>query len=149
MIRSGKETAAAGPQPPKFSEISYAGRGLAAHKEMNVAIRETMPKDRASASYTQVPTTTLDGGDFGELEHYRQAFNAADFGISDGQDRLGPGAMSVVGLPPLNTPSDTYLGLGYRMFRVVVWSTLCRIDKRPCFLPLPASMTARSSTSCS
>ena len=54
MIRSGKETAAAGPQPPKFSKISYAGRGLAAHKEMNVAIRETIPKDRASADRKSV-----------------------------------------------------------------------------------------------
>ena len=118
LIRSGKEAAVADPQLRKFTEISFAGRGLVAHKEMNVAIQSTMPKDRASPSYTQVPPTTLDGGDFGELEHYRAAFNAADFGISDGQDRLGPGAMSVVGLPPLNTSSDTYLGLGYRMFNL-------------------------------
>ena len=118
LIRSGKQTAAAGPQPPKFTEISYAGRGLQVHKEMNLAIQETMPKDRATSSYTQVPTKTLDGGDFGELEHYRQAYNAADFGISDGQDRLGRGAMLVVGLPPLNTASDTHLGLGYQMFNL-------------------------------
>ena len=85
---------------------------------MNLALQETMPKDCATASYTQVPAQALGGGEFGELEHYHQAYNATDFGISDGQDRLGPGAMSVVGLPPLNTPSDTYLGLGYRMFNL-------------------------------
>ena len=85
---------------------------------MNRAIQQTMPKDRATSSYTQVPAQTLDDGDYGELERYRQADNAADFGISDGQDRLGPGAMSVVGLPPLNTQSDTLLGLGYRMFNL-------------------------------
>ena len=85
---------------------------------MNLTIQETMPKDRAAASYTQVPAQALGGGNFGELEHYRQAYNAADFGISDGQDRLGPGAMSVVGLPPLNTSTCTHLGLGYRMFNL-------------------------------
>jgi hypothetical protein len=118
LIRSGKEATVADPQLRKFTEISFAGRGLAAHKEMNVAIQSTMPKDRASRSYTQVPPTTLDGGEFGQLEHYRAAFNAADFSISDGRDQLGPGAMSAVGLPPLNTSSETYLGLGYRMFNL-------------------------------
>ena len=118
LIRAGKDATAADPQLHKFSEISLAGRGLAAHQEMNTAIQATMPKDRASPSYTQVPPTTLDGGDFGPLEQYRAAFNAADFGISDGRDQLGPGTMSAVGLPPLNTTSGTYMGLGYRLFNL-------------------------------
>ena len=116
LIAAGKQTAAPGQQKPKCIKLSYTGRGLAAHQEMNRALQEIMVKDHAAASSSHVPAQTIGGGNLGDLEHYRQAWNAADFGILDGQDQLGPSAMSLVGLPPVNTQPDSPIGLGYRMF---------------------------------
>ena len=83
---------------------------------MNRALQKTMVKDRAATSSSHMPAQTIGGGSLGDLEHYSQAWNAADFGILDGQDQLGPSTMSQVGLPPLNTQPDSPIGLGYRMF---------------------------------
>jgi hypothetical protein len=77
-----------------------------------------MAKDRAATSSSHIPAKTTSGSSLDNLEHYSHAWNAADFGMLDGQYQLGPTTMSQVGLPPPNTQPDSPIGLGYRMFNL-------------------------------
>ena len=85
---------------------------------MNRAIQKTMAKDRAATSSSHIPAKTTSGSSLGSLEHYSHTWNAANFGMLDGQYQLGPTTMSQVGLPPPNTQPDSPIGLSYQIFNL-------------------------------
>ena len=94
QIAAGKQTAAPGQPQPKYTEIGYAGKGFTAHHEINRAIEKTMAKVRAATSSSHIPAKTTSGSSLGSFEHYSHAWNAADFGMLDGQYQLGQTTLS-------------------------------------------------------